>query len=302
MKHSFDVTLMLIGLFFAAQVIGLVVVSQYIGERHVTETGEINITWEPLPSIGGVEMERPHVEPRDAILMIAFAIIIGTVLLLFLAKLKHDYIWKLWFFLAVFLCLWIALKPFIGAGAAFAVSAVLAYLKLFRPGFVVHNFTELFIYGGLAAIFVPIIDKISAFLLLVLISIYDMYAVWKSGHMIKLAKFQTKAKVFAGMLIPYDMMKKAKKHAAKKTATSRVKSAILGGGDVGFPLIFAGVIMKYMGFWKAMVIPVFVTFALFLLLIYGKKDRFYPAMPFLSLGCLAGYAVVALAEIAFALF
>ena len=101
-----------------------------------------------------------------------------------------------------------------------------------------------------------------------------MIAVWYTKHMIKLAKFQTSLKVFAGLLIPYD----------------KKRAAILGGGDIGFPLLFTVVIYKSLG-PSALVIPLFVALSLFLLLVYGKKNRYYPAMPYLSAGCLAGYFV-----------
>ena len=42
-----------------------------------------------------------------------------------------------------------------------------------------------------------------ASILLVLISIYDMIAVWKSKHMITLAKFQLDTKSFAGLAMNY---------------------------------------------------------------------------------------------------
>jgi len=79
-----------------------------------------------------------------------------------------------------------------------------------------------------------------------------------------------------------------------------VKTAILGGGDIGFPLLFAGVVMKglilengvFIGFLKTLIIPVVVSIALFLLFVKGKKDKFYPAMPILSAGCFVGYLIV----------
>ena len=40
------------------------------------------------------------------------------------------------------------------------------------------------------------------------------------------------------------------------------KVAILGGGDVGFPLLFAGVVMKEFGFFKSLIVPVFVAISL----------------------------------------
>ncbi len=127
-----------------------------------------------------------------------------------------------------------------------------------------------------------------------------MYAVWKSKHMIKLATLQTKSKVFAGLLIPYQRIKKPKGNIKLKKVN--IKTAVLGGGDIGFPLIFAGLAMQDLmiqntqtiGFLKALIIPVFTTIALGLLLTKGKKDRFYPAMPYLTAGCIAGYLILLL--------
>jgi presenilin-like A22 family membrane protease len=146
-------------------------------------------------------------------------------------------------------------------------------------------------------------------MLLLLISIYDIYAVWKSGHMIKLAKFQSESKVFAGLFLPYKAEKPAQKipeisKAARqaKVVLNKQRNAVLGGGDIGFPLIFAGVVMKglvlqnpiMISFLKTLVISVCAALALLLLLIKAKQDKFYPAMPFISLGCLVGYAIVLL--------
>ncbi|MBU4492958.1 MAG: hypothetical protein KKA61_01170, partial [Nanoarchaeota archaeon] len=100
------------------------------------------------------------------------------------------------------------------------------------------------------------------------------------------------SRVFAGLSIPYKMPKKeAKKKAGR---VEKIKTAILGGGDIAFPLIFAGVVMKNVGFLTSLIIPVFVSAALLILLIKSKKDRFYPAMPFLTMGCLVGYGFILL--------
>jgi presenilin-like A22 family membrane protease len=115
-----------------------------------------------------------------------------------------------------------------------------------------------------------------------------MYAVWKSKHMIKMAKFQAKSGMFAGLLFPYVIPVKG---GAKKKKNAGLRTAILGGGDIGFPLIFAGVILKHMGFIPALVVVLFTALALFGLLTLGSKKKFYPAMPFISIGCLVGYGV-----------
>ena len=295
MKHVVSVTTVLLVLFFAAQVMGLVIVNKYL-HFEKTETGEIiNVTEKPLPSIAGVEFERPVVQkPTNFVLFIVLAIIIGTVLALLLVRFRTPMLWRLWFFLAILLTLTVAFAAFMGPGAAFVLALVLASLKIFRPGVIVQNFTELFVYGGLAAIFVPIPSFTigAAFWLLFLISVYDMYAVWTTKHMIKMAKFQAKLRIFAGLLIPYKLPKPGKGKRLVK-----VKTAVLGGGDIGFPLIFAGVVMKTFGFWNAMLIPPFTTIALLLLFVKGKKNKFYPAMPFISIGCVVGFGAVLLAQL-----
>ena len=73
-------------------------------------------------------------------------------------------------------------------------------------------------------------------------------------------------------------------------------AAILGGGDIGFPLLFAGVAMKVFGF-KALIVSGFATLSLLFLFWMSEKKKFYPAMPFLTAGCFLGYAVLNLVQI-----
>lgn len=286
MKHTLKITLILVLLFFLSQVVGLAITNQYIDHEKTAETGVT--AWEELP----YKMERPPVEESSSFIYILIAVLLGTGLLMLLIKFKKVNLWKFWFFISVVLCLTIALKPFMRQEIALAISLVLALFKVVKPNIFVHNITEVFIYGGLAAIFVPIMNLYAVFMLLLLISGYDIYAVWKSKHMIKLAKFQTSSRVFAGLSIPYKMPKK--EHKKKAGRVEKIKTAILGGGDIAFPLIFAGVVMKSFGFLNSLIIPVFVSAALFVLLIKSKKDRFYPAMPFLTMGCLVGYGFILL--------
>jgi len=40
------------------------------------------------------------------------------------------------------------------------------------------------------------------------------------------------------------------------------------------------------------IIPLFSTAGLALLFFYGKKEKFYPAMPFISIACFIGFGFV----------
>lgn len=309
MKHTLKVTAYLIVLFFIAQVVGLYIINQYIDHKKTSETGAV--AWQSLP----YNLERPEVKNQSiSFIYIAVAIFIGTLFILLLIKFKKIFIWKLWFFVTVWLTLSIAFAAFVNSAIAAVLALTVSALKLWKPTIILQNISEVFIYGGLAAIFVPMVNLFAAFMLLIVISIYDFIAVFKTKHMVKLAKFQSESEVFAGLLIPYKKgkilveAKKSQKSDTQKAQGQAAKLghahsvAVLGGGDIGFTLIFAGVVMKGLmlqepvltGFLKTLIIPFLVTITLFILLIKGQQNKFYPAMPVLSLGCFVGYLVILL--------
>ncbi len=283
MKHTLKITVILTILFLLTQLIGLGIISQYVEVQKIVKEVEVEGVkqeiivqvedWDNLP----YNLERPKIKSNTSYIAIGFSILAATLLALLLIRLEAKILWKIWFFLSVWFTLSVAFNAFILQTVAVLLGLVLAYLKTFKPNVIMHNLTELFIYGGLAVIFVPILNITSIFILLILISIYDMYAVWKSKHMIAMAKFQTKLNLFAGLLIPY----------------SKNKTAILGGGDLGFPLLFIGVIYKTTGL-EALLIILTTTIALFILLYKSEKNKYYPAMPFIFIGCLVGYLLTLL--------
>ena len=287
MKHSLPITLLILGIFLLAQFIGIFILYKYIDPEQSAQEGKT--VFKELP-IG----ERPPVEEKTSFIPVILAVLIGTVILLILIKYKLAFIWKLWFLMAAVITLTVAFTAFISTAIAFGLALVLGIWKVLKPNVIVHNCTELFIYGGLAAIFVPLFNLFSVIILLILISGYDAYAVCKSKHMITLAKSQAESKIFAGLLIPYKLGKAV--HRKVRSASTKVivksRTAMLGGGDIGFPLIFAGVVLKEMGLWQSLVIPFFALLGLGWLLFIADEEKFYPAMPFISVGCFVGLAVV----------
>jgi len=296
MKHHFRVTMLLVGIFFVSQVIGLFIINGYIDHDGLKESGEISFSELPY------DIERPEVDESYSFWYIVAAIFMGTILLLIIIKYKKVRIWKLWYFLSIVITLTVAFNSFLNELVAIGLALIIGYLKIFKPIVWLHNASELFIYGGLAAIFVPMMNLFSVVMLLILISFYDMYAVWKSKHMIKLAEFTVESKVFAGLSVPYEKStgKVQAKPATSFSKKGRIKNAVLGGGDIGFPLMFAGVVLKTLllehsfavAFLLSLIVPAVTTVALYILFVKGEKNKFYPAMPFLSIGCFVGYGIV----------
>lgn len=298
MKHTFKITFLLLGLFLLSQVVGLSTVNKYI-KPEVTAEGELIIVHDDT-AIG----EQPVVEEKSSsFLWITIAILIGTGILLILVRFKMRRFWKLWFFMSVLITMAVSFGVYVPMAVAWAMAFILGLLKIFKPNPIVHNFTEIFIYTGIAIIILPFLNLVSGILLLAVISIYDMIAVWKSKHMVKLAKFQTEEKLFAGIMINYGKgahKLDAPDYPGKKEPDGR--TAILGGGDIAFPLMFSSAVMEHLilvfklpkntAFLETSIISLFAGIALLALFFKAEKGKFYPAMPFLSIGCAIGLAVI----------
>ena len=294
MKHPASIITMLLAMFILSQLIGLIVLKSYIDTEATEKTG--TLTYKELPS----GIERPELNPKYSFIFITTAIIAGTAILLLIIKFRKLLLWKIWYLASTFATLGIAWAAFMPARIAWAIAFAAATLKVFKPNFIIHNLTELFIYSGLAAIFVPVMNITSAIILLLIISAYDMFAVWKSRHMVSIAKFQINSNIFAGIAIPKTETKT--QHQGKTTPDRQKKNgenslAIIGGGDIGFPILFAGTVMASYGLQKAAIIPIFATLGLLALFLISKKGKFYPAMPFISAGCLVGYGIVLLTAV-----
>ena len=294
MKHTLKITAIILAMFVITQFIGLFVVNHYLAEENDLPLG----------------LETPEIEKESDYygffsgIVIAFVIVI--LLLFFLMKFKVEFILKLWFFIVVIISLVISFNAIIPQFKQLLIVSVLialplAFIKIYKTSFLIHNATELLIYPGIAAVFVPILNIWTIIGLLILISVYDMWAVWHSGIMQKMAKYQiNKLKIFSGFFVPYvskqvrqkiKKMKKTLKKSELKKKRIKVNVAILGGGDVIFPIIAAGVMLKTLGLISAILVLAGATLGLAYLLFAAEKKKFYPAMPYITAGIFVGIGI-----------
>ena len=298
-------------MFLATQLLGLVIIDAYSPKTVPGENGTLikkNVT---IP----YNLEPPQQAPEISLASIIFSFIIAIGIFLLLSKFKANNLIQIWFSFVVLITMAVSLNalilkffPNVGLeidNIALLIAVPLTFFKVFKRNLIVHNATELLVYPGLASMFVPILRPWSIVALLILISFYDMWAVWRSQFMVKLAKYQIKnLKIFTGFFIPYLPKKeseriqkfKAMKGKSKSMKLSKgkikVSLALLGGGDVAFPLIFSGVIMRFGGgLIPALFATMGATLGLLFLFAYSKKGKFYPAMPFITAGILIAWLI-----------
>ncbi|PIN91772.1 hypothetical protein COU56_04715 [Candidatus Pacearchaeota archaeon CG10_big_fil_rev_8_21_14_0_10_31_9] len=310
-------------MFIVTQLIGLAVIHAYTPQQAQVEiNGSLqNVTYDPLPTLFQQQESKCNIQDIgwlnnfNCIYPILIAFVIAIAVIFLLSRYKFTGLLRAWFFIVIVLVLWLTVYAFeilvpweINYTLALIIptifSLVVAYFKVLKRNIIVHNISELLIYPGIAAVFVPILNIWTMIVLLLIISVYDAWAVWHSGFMQKMAHFQiNELKVFGGFFVPYlskrqrAELKKQKMLAAKskikklKGKSMKVNLAILGGGDVVFPIITAGVILRSLGLMPSLIIVLFSTLALITLFLVAKKGKFYPAMPFITAGLLIGIGI-----------
>jgi len=290
MKYDFKTMFILVSLFLISQIIGLGILYKDM-EVKIGPTGAQEIVHTET-----VLGPRPEIQGFETFVWLISATAISTVMVLIIVWLKKVNWWKSLFFISVFLTIALALGTLMDPTFAFLLAFIIAVWKIYRPNAIIHNVAQVLMFSGIAVLLVPLFDLIWIVVLLIVISLYDVYAVYKSKHMVKMALFQVKSKLFAGISLP---LKKVKKGRRKR----KVKAAIIGGGDVAFPLLFAGVVMENLiklglaieiAFLKTLIIPIIVSLTLIVLFLKGGEGKFYPGMPFLTAGCLIAYAIISL--------
>ena len=308
MKHNYKLTIILLAMFIVTQLLGLYIVNFYMSDGIQLPYG--------FNEQQNIEKTSNFYTQFLTSFIISF--IIALLILFFLMKLKSMWFIRIWFFIVISLALGISiniltikLNLIYPSLIALIIGLVFAYFKIFKKNIILHNLTELLIYPGIAAIFVAMLNLKTIIILLIIISLYDAWAVWHSGFMQKMAKFQiNKVGIFGGFFIPYaskkikakiEMLKlKYKNHKIPMTIAKKnnlkVNLAILGGGDIVFPIIASGVFLKtFHSFPASLCVIAGATLALLYLFIFGEKKKFYPAMPYLTvgifLGMIAGYLI-----------
>ncbi len=306
MKHNSKIIFILLFLFLITQLIGLFVVNFYNSSENKLPLG-METNYQEIPK---------EISFNSFFFNILFPIIFVFLLFFILTKNKAKKFIKIWFFIvtgiAISVTLNVGFVKLMGLNLGIlllVISLIISYFKIFKRNLILHNLLELLIYPGIAAIFIPILGVFSIIILLLIISFYDIWAVWHSKIMQKMAKYQiNKLKIFTGFFIPYISKKdrekikrlkvkykeKSKSFLEKKLKKSKIKAnlAILGGGDIILPMICSGIFYREFGLIPALIILVFSGLSLFGLFTMAKKQKFYPAMPFLTIGIYLGIILI----------
>ncbi len=223
--------------------------------------------------------------------LVSFLVVTFLVLLFVLLKNKKaskfkEIIYKGFFITTVFWGGMTVLNLFLPALAAILVMGILIVLWLKFPIVWVHDVLMILGLAGVSSFLgLSLIPSIVVALLLIF-SVYDFIAVYKTKHMILMAEEMIGKKVILGFIIPKEF-----KHLKNKLKDVKIGGnfMILGGGDVVFPSLLA-VSAVPSGFLKAIIIVFFSLAGVFFSYwIFTKEKEPIPALPPIALLAIIGY-------------
>jgi presenilin-like A22 family membrane protease len=174
------------------------------------------------------------------------------------------------------------------------IPIILVFLLIFwwakNPIVLNQNLLIIFSLAGIGATLGLSLKPEAVILILIVLSIYDFIAVYKTGHMIRLAKEMMETGVIAALIIP-------PKISGFSFALNKVRPGsdflILGGGDVALPLIFCASLIPF-GILKSLIVSIFSLFGLFFnffIFIKQKTRKPMPALPLIALSSIMGYGL-----------
>ena len=231
-------------LFFFVQMFGL-----YVGSNYLVSD---------LP----YDIEQPESMGIHSVTYLVTFIFLATFVFFLLMKFNLKKIFLIWMFLAFVIAMSISLSSLINSSIALFVATVLFVIGYYEEDDVVKDITSLLLFPGIAVLFAPMFTVYTFFILLGVIAIYDFISVYITKHMITLAKSQSKLKMFPGIIV-----------------RDKNEVAVLGGGDIIFPMILGVIVLRDVSLSLALVTAVLATLSVLTLLLIGKKKEYYPAMP-----------------------
>lgn len=243
-------------------------------------------------------------EPVSLSNLLIYFLIITLVILIFLkiSKKGTGVMLQIFFVLAVFSGLDILFSTFITEPGATILAAGLVAFRFIRPTVLLHN---LVVVGGLAGIGGMLgltLFPRDAIILLIILAVYDVIAVYKTKHMVKMAEEMIKKRVILGIIVPEKILGLKASMAAveqEKISVRRIlepgkigRFMILGGGDLVLPLLLIASVANQ-NIWQSVIILVFALFGLLTMhLIFIKlKSKPMPALPPLAVFSILGYLV-----------
>lgn len=231
-------------------------------------------------------------------------IALTSVIMLGLIKFRATNLIKVWFLTALFATSFIFFSAFFPLFLAVAITVGVFINRYFTPDLWMRNLSDSISYAGAGALFGTMIGPRAALVFLVLLGIYDIVSVLFTKHMITLVQGGMESNTFMGLMHPRegdravdpDELTEGSEDDIDQFAEEKEEKGssvgFMGGGDIIVPMIFSITLIPQYGLFTALASSIGAVGGLAVLLDRASGDEFYPAIPIIGSGALAGFILV----------
>ena len=175
---------------------------------------------------------------------------------------------------------------------AFLGAIVIVALRFIYPRIWTQNIAIIIGIAGIAASLGMSVEPLMALIILLLLSVYDIIAVYKTRHMIKLFRGMAKRGAVLALVIPKSFSQWRNKFEIIKPENKN-EFIFLGTGDLALPLFFAvSAFSQGIEFSLCIIFGAVIGFAVnHLIFINQKEKKPIPALPAIASFSIIGYIV-----------
>jgi presenilin-like A22 family membrane protease len=232
-----------------------------------------------------------------------FGVVVVIGLILFLIPLsKLRWVFRILIALMFAWGVMIVLALLLPLPAAYAGAFIAALAWLFWDGIWLHDLLLLITLAGVGSVFGFLFSPLTFMIFMLIVAVYDVVAV-RFGFMVWMADRLAGVAGLPAFVFPRKIndwrlrLKDVRINDLKKEAPAQREYTILGGGDIGFPLMLAVAVFFKTGLAGAVLVGAFALVGLlsaFLIQIRWLKGKPMPALPPIALFSLIGFLLASL--------
>ncbi len=227
--------------------------------------------------------------------------VMGLILFIIpLSKLRWIFraLFTLMFAWGVFIVIALILTPTV----AYTLAIIAGITWLFWDRIWLHDLLLLITLSGAGAVFGFLFSPLTFMIFMLVIAVYDIVAV-RFGFMVWMADKLSESATMPAFVFPKKVrdcrlsLKNIRVDDLKKEEPDRREYTILGGGDIGFPLMLTVSVFFASGLASAMLVGAFALMGLmsaFLIQLFWLRGKPMPALPPIAFFSLIGFLIASL--------
>ena len=244
----------------------------------------------------------PQVSPEFPVIYFFSAVVVIGLILFLIPVSKLKWVFRILFVLlytwGVFVVLTFTLQSQWILVTILALAAGLAWF--FRPSVWLQNILMLLALVGVGSVFGVLLSPWPIMVFLLVVAVYDFLAV-RFGYMMWMVKKLSQSDSLPAFIIPKTKsnwnqnLKSKNAHTIIEGEAAERDYSILGGGDIGFPLILMVSVYANYGYGNSLIVAAFSLVGLisaFVIQSLFLKGKPMPALPPIAVSSLIGLLIV----------